>query len=115
MAKAKTITHNATLSGATVSPIRGPANGTTKKWPPKDFEGFGFTTTVPIYTLAPAAKPLYMRDQLEARLTQLVSMTTMLTGEGADAFHEWNDNIQDGYLWAIATMVHECKELSALL
>jgi hypothetical protein len=117
MAKAKTITRNAPLSGATVSPIRSPADGTTgqaKKWPPKGFDGFDFSPS-PIYTLDPTVNPFNVHDQLNARLTQLTSMTTMLTGEGADVFHGWNDDIQDGYLWAIATMVKECEELAALL
>jgi hypothetical protein len=117
MARAKTITRSPPLSGAAVLPIRSDAEGTAeqpKEWPPKDFDGFDFSAS-PIYTLDPAASVLDVHDQLDARLTQLTSMTRILTGEGADVFHGWNEDIQDGYFWALAMMVRECKELSGLL
>jgi len=117
MTTAKNTTRKTAPSGATVSPIRSDADGTaepSKAWPPKDFEGFDFSSS-PIYTLDQTANPLSVHDQLNARLTQLTSMTIILTGEGADAFHGWSAEIQDGYFWAIAMMVRECKELSELL
>jgi hypothetical protein len=117
MTTAKNTTRKTALSGALVSPIHGHADGTaepSKAWPPKNFEGFNFSAS-PIYALDPAASVLDVHNQLDARMTQLTSMTRILTGEGADAFHGWSAEIQDGYFWAIAMMVQECKELSGLL
>jgi hypothetical protein len=102
MAKAKTTTRNGV-------PVR-----RAPEWPPKDFGGFDFSVS-PVYALDPAASPLDVRDQLDARMTQLRSMTTIITGEGAEVFRGWDGDTQDSYLWAIATMVRECKELSGLL
>lgn len=104
MTTAKNTTRKTTPSGATVSPIRNQAQRPAE-WPPKHFGGFNFSAS-PIYTLRPAASHIDVHDQLNARMTQLVSMTTIITAEGADVFHDWSPEIQDGY---------ECKELSELL
>jgi hypothetical protein len=118
MAKTKTITRKPASSSPTAGSSDTKAVGIRPQlleWPPKAFDGFRFGTSGPLYTLAHDAKPLDVRDQLDARMNQLVSMTTIVTGLGAEVFHGWSDEIKEGYLWSVAMTVDECKELLALL
>ncbi|CAG4883811.1 putative DNA binding protein, possibly associated to lesions; CP4-6 prophage (modular protein) [Georgfuchsia toluolica] len=61
------------------------------------------------------SKPGAAKDQLTARLAQLESMLTMVTGEGLQAFTLISDVRQDNYLWGCLMMVEECRQLARIV
>lgn len=65
-----------------------------------------------LYQLRPDATPLDVRDQLDARLSQLAAMLCMTYGAGFETFDNWADSIKENYLGGCAMLAKECEELS---
>lgn len=69
-----------------------------------------FPTSHSLYQLNPSADNSEIYDQLSARLSQLTAMLTMVHGNGFESFSQWNDEIQDNYLWACTMLATECRD-----
>jgi hypothetical protein len=65
-----------------------------------------------LYQLRPEASQLDILCQLQARLSQLDAMLTHVTGNGSETFQNWNDRLQDNYLWGCRMITNECKDLA---
>ena len=76
--------------------------------------GFGFATAG-MYTLAPGVSRGDVQDQLNARLSQLHALLQLTCGGRAESFSSLNEDLQDGYHWACASMAWECEDLAKLL
>ena len=76
--------------------------------------GFGFATAG-MYTLAPGVSRGDVQDQLNARLSQLRALLQLTCGGRAESFSSLNEDLQDGYHWACASMAWECEDLAKLL
>lgn len=74
-----------------------------------------FTASLPLYAISDKADVLDVRNQLDARLSQLNAMLTMIHGHGIDTFDSWSVPVKDNYLWACSMMAKECKDLTGLL
>jgi hypothetical protein len=70
-----------------------------------------FTGGSDIYQFQPQVRSVSLLDHLDARLTQLAAMLSLVTGEGHDNFAAHSDEIQHNFLWACSMMVDECIEL----
>lgn len=54
-------------------------------------------------------------DKLHAKLAQLSAMTGTIYGEGFENFKAHNDEIKHNYLWALADMTDEARNLASQL
>jgi len=70
-----------------------------------------FACSAEMYQLHADATQADVRDQVEARLSQLCAMLTMTCGGGFETFDNWSDPIKHNYLWACSMLADECKEL----
>jgi hypothetical protein len=70
-----------------------------------------FACVSEMYQLHADATPTDVRDQLEARLSQLSAMLIMTSGAGFETFNNWSDPIKHNYLWACSMLADECDEL----
>lgn len=75
-------------------------------------EGIRFS---PVSQLNKRAHSLDIADTLNAKLSQLTAMLAVTYGCGGPTFREFNDEIQDNYMWACSDLADECRELFSAL
>ena len=65
----------------------------------------------PVYAIAERARADDLHNYLDNRLAHLTALLMMTYGEAGEAFRNYNDRIQDEYMWACGQMADECREL----
>lgn len=68
-------------------------------------------TGAPIYCINPEIKVSEIDDLISARLLQLNALLSVVTGDGVETFHNYNDMTKEYFLWACLNMVSEVEEL----
>lgn len=66
-------------------------------------------------TIADRSTSLEAQDRLSARLAQLNALLAAVAGEGFETFETLNQEHQQNYLWACASLAGECKALTEAL
>jgi len=65
----------------------------------------------PVYAIAEGASAGDLYNHLHTQLTHLSVMLLMTYGGGGESFRNYNDQIQDEYMWACSQLADECREL----
>ena len=76
-------------------------------------EDIGFGAYSQVYQLRPDVGELDLVDELDAKLTHLRAMLQQTYGGSGESFRNYNNHIQDNYMWACATLADECQVLLA--
>lgn len=64
-----------------------------------------------VLAISPGASRFDVSTLIEGKLTQLESMLSVAYGEAGESFRNLDDEIQDNYLWAVASMAQEARAL----
>lgn len=91
--------------------LQAAAASTTAPTEPKP-QPLRFTSTTGIYGVMPECSAFDLRDQLDARLSQLSAMLTMLCGAGFEGFAQHNQTVQSNILWCCSSLADEAQELT---